>query len=207
MANPASYSSRAALASAAGKGQQHEKQKQAGPQLRRKPGKTFLNIRNQPLGTIPTPLPEYQVYLNAMPSLTPTTPASLSASKAAAAAGSQCGRKGVARTPSLPSSSRNTSHNVAEEQLVMRTTSTRRPHHCHRDGPERKAGKQLEKSHPRKRTGRVVSDDDENSRSNKAMSLESSGKSPFPAVVVDDDGSDLSFVCSTSQRLSSTGRI
>ena len=38
-------------------------------QLRRKPAKTYLNLRNQPLKPIPAPLPEYQVYLNAMPSL------------------------------------------------------------------------------------------------------------------------------------------
>ncbi|RYP73740.1 hypothetical protein DL771_003453 [Monosporascus sp. 5C6A] len=46
------------------------KEPEPSPQLRRKQAKTHLNIRNQPLNIIPAPLPEYQVYLNAMPSLT-----------------------------------------------------------------------------------------------------------------------------------------
>ncbi|RYP38133.1 hypothetical protein DL767_002650 [Monosporascus sp. MG133] len=46
------------------------KEPESSPHLRRKQAKTHLNIRNQPLSIIPAPLPEYQVYLNAMPSLT-----------------------------------------------------------------------------------------------------------------------------------------
>ncbi|RYP23949.1 hypothetical protein DL765_000835 [Monosporascus sp. GIB2] len=46
------------------------KEPESSPHLRRKQAKTHLNIRNQPLGITPAPLPEYQVYLNAMPSLT-----------------------------------------------------------------------------------------------------------------------------------------
>ncbi|RYP82826.1 hypothetical protein DL769_001523 [Monosporascus sp. CRB-8-3] len=46
------------------------KEPESSPHLRRKQAKTHLNIRNQTLGIIQAPLPEYQVYLNAMPSLT-----------------------------------------------------------------------------------------------------------------------------------------
>ncbi|RYP51458.1 hypothetical protein DL768_003244 [Monosporascus sp. mg162] len=51
-------------------GSSQGKEPESIPHLRRKQAKTHLNIRNQPLSIIPAPLPEYQVYLNAMPSLT-----------------------------------------------------------------------------------------------------------------------------------------
>ena len=128
-------------------------EKAPGPQLRRKPGKTFLNIRNQPLNTLPTPLPEYQVYLNAMPSLTTTT---ISSSRQGRAVGS--------------------------------SSSSIRPsdaHHYGRSSHRRGEAREEQRPQPRRRGHREFN--------------------PF-AVVDDDDGSDLSFVCLTSRRMSETGR-
>lgn len=146
-------------------------------QLRRKPAKTYLNVRNQPLRPIPAPLPEYQVYLNAMPSV----------EEAQAARRSQDSGKSQATAASA--SSNGSGKTSATTTTTTTAASNRGSAGSHKSANSKDSGKDLRKRSALASIGRAVG-------------LEPPRHSPFS-----DDGSDLSFVCADSRKLTETGQI